>query len=318
MKNVGHHLTRVVVVLVAIATADLAGAAYNFVDLNYEGTAFTLIQVFGTNDKGLVAGLAGFADGPDVGWVYDPKTQTFTDLPPLSGYPLSAMGINDSGVIAGSCDIAPDLQEGFILKKGTYTRFAHPGFNHTLVRGIGKTGLVTGYATNDLDGAFVGFIYDPARGTFTDIAFPDMYNWITAQGITAVGRAVGHVFLPPDYVYQGSPEGSYGFVREPSGPVTLFRVNGQPTKARGINDSGVIAGFIDLADGSSVGFVGRLPSLGGFQTMTDVELIAVPFTGATTTVIEAIDNSGRVVGQWSDVSNPYHGFIATPARKGGK
>ena len=53
------------------------------------------------------------------------------------------------------------------------------------------------------------------RGTFTDIAFPGMYNWIIAQGITARGRAVGNVFLPPDYFYVGSPGGSYGFVREP-------------------------------------------------------------------------------------------------------
>jgi hypothetical protein len=236
------------------------------------------------------------------------------------------MGINESGVIVGSIHIVldpddpddPGLDDGFILKHGTYTRFTHPGFNHTMVRGIGKTGLVTGYAEDDDAATFVGFIYDPKRGTFTDIAFPDMYGYIIVQGITARGRAVGNVFLPTDYFYEESPGGSYGFVREPSGAMTLFRVNGQPTYARGINDSGVIAGFTRVADGSAVGFVGTLPSLGGLQDMTDVELIAVPFAHATETVISAIDNSGRVVGNWEDDSGVCcrHGFIATPVRKG--
>jgi len=73
-----------------------------------------------------------------------------------------------------------------------------------------------------------------------------------------------------------------------------------------------------MADGSAVGFVGTLPSLGGLQEMTDVELIMVPFSGATETYISAIDNSGRIVGSWEDDSGVCcrYGYIATPVRKG--
>jgi hypothetical protein len=315
MQNVMHHLTRVVVALVAITTAGLACAAYNFVDLNYEATVNT--QAWGTNDQGLVVGAA-WADGPSFGWVYDPKEQTFTDLPPLPGCGHFACGIANSGVIAGSCNFAPNLTEGFILKKGTYTRFAYPGFDHTEPRAISTTGLVTGFAGNQPNPTSVGFIYDPASGTFTDIAIPGMYA-IIPQGTNARGRVVGSVNLLPGYAYEGSPQGRYGFLREPSGAVTLFRVNGQPTAARGINDVGVIVGFIHGVDGGPyVGWVGTLASLGGFQTMTNAELITVPFAGATDTFTVAIDNIGRIVGTWVDGSGGNHGFIATPVRKGQK
>src|SRR3989304_5177002 len=101
---------------------------------------------FGTNDKGLVTGNAGFPDGSSVGFVYDPKEQTFSELPPLPGCELGALAINNSGVVAGECRVSPDLEEGLILKNGTYTRFAYPGFAYTKPRAISSTGLVTGYA----------------------------------------------------------------------------------------------------------------------------------------------------------------------------
>jgi hypothetical protein len=318
MQPVVHYLTRFVMALVAVTTAGLAYAAYDFVDLNYKHDETAWIQVFGTNNKGLVVGGGGFTADTGFGWVYDPKEQTFTNLPPLSGYSCGAMGINNSGVIAGPCNIAPNREEGFILNKGTYTLFAHPGFDYTEPRAIGSTGLVTGFATNDLNGdSSVGFIYDPARGTFTDIALPGM-SVIIPQGINAHGRVVGSVWLQSGSAYTGSPAGQYGFVRETSGAVTLFRVNGQATLGRGINDAGVIAGFTWIPYARPVGFVGTLASLGGFQEITipDAELIRVPFYGAMDTYISAIDNNGRVVGQWIDVSGGYHGYIATPVPKG--
>ena len=314
MQRVVARVSRFLVALVGITTAGLPCAAYDFVDLTYEGAEWT--QVFGTNDRGQVVGGAGFSDGLEVGWVYDPKEQTFTDLPPMSGCSSIAMGINNSGVIVGYCQIAPILQEGFILKKGIFTRFAYPGFERTYPRAIGVTGLVTGYAEDDDTDTSVGFIYDPARGTFTDIELPDtsmVVLQIIAQGINARGYVVGNVILmePDESAFYW-----YGFVREPSGAVTLFQVNGQRTRARGITAAGVITGWVVTEPGTRVGFVGRLASLGGFQEMTNVELIAVPFAGATSTVAEAIDNSGRIVGIWSDEYGGSHGFIATPVPRG--
>ena len=315
MQNVVKNLTRVVVALVVVTSAGFASADFNFEDINYEGAEF--LQLFGTNNKGLVAGTAYFADGPALPFIYDPKEQTFTELPPLPGCELSSMAISNSGVITGGCETAPILNQGFILKHGGYTRFAYPDFERTFPRAISSTGLVTGYAEDDDTQTNVGLIYNPKRGTFTDIEIPDtsmIVFQIIAQGINASGWVVGNVILVED---DWSAVYPYGFVREPSGAVTLFQVNGQPTRARGITDAGVIVGFTEL-DGSRVGFVGTLAGLGGFQTMTDAELFVVPFAGAIRTIPEAIDNSGRIVGQWADESNQLHGFIATPVRKGRK
>jgi probable HAF family extracellular repeat protein len=315
MKEIMQHLSRVAVALVAIAAAGVACAAYDFVDLEYPGAAGT--QAFGINEKGLVVGLASFADGSQVGFVYDPKGETFTDLPSVPGCSLYASGINNAGVVIGGCDSGPDATEGFILNKGAYTLFSYPGFAHTYPRAISSTGLVSGYATDAASTTWVGFIYDPGRDAFTDITFPDpslTVSFIIAQGINARGRAVGNVILTePDLsvAFRGA------FVREASGAVTLFEVNGLlAARARGINDPGVIGGYGTLAGGQIVGFVGTLPSLGGTQTMTDAELIAVPFAGVTDTFIEAIDNRGRLVGVWYDGAGGTHCFIATPRPKG--
>jgi len=315
MQRVTHHLWRVIVALVAIAAAGVASAAYDFVDLEYPGA--TVTQAFGMNEKGLVVGTAAFADGSTVGFVYDPKGGTFTTIPSLPGCSLSALGINNAGVITGSCDTGPDTTQGFILNKGTYTRFAHAGLEHTYPRAISSTGLVSGYATDAAFSTFVGFIYDPARDSFTDITFPDPSLTVSstiAQGINARGRLVGNVTLTePDLsvAFRGA------FLREPSGSVTLFEVSGLlAARARGINEPGLIAGYGTLAGGQAVGFVGTLPSLGGTQTMTNGELVAVPFAGVTDTYIEAIDNKGNLVGVWYDGSGGIHGFIATPRQKG--
>jgi hypothetical protein len=297
----------------ALCAVQPASASFTFVDLSYEGAEH--LQIFGTNNRGLVVATAHFADGSSVPFVYNPKKQTSTELPPLPGCHLSAMAISDSGVITGGCETAPILVEGFILKHGTYTRFAYPDFERTFPRAISSTGLVTGYAEDDDTGALVGFIYDPKLGTFTDIGVPEtslIVLQIIAQGINGRGHVVGNVILmEPDW----SAVYFYGFVREPSGAMTLFQVNDRPTRARGITDSGVIVGYTDV-NGSQVGYVGALEHLGGFQSMTDAEYFSVPFTGAAGTYPEAIDNSGGVVGGWTDEFYYHHGFIATPVPKG--
>lgn len=350
------HLPRIMVALVAITVAGLAGATdylknfrqqgppdgrrpghrqavgcknkgnvtYNFTNVNYPGTAAT--QAFGLNNSGLVAGTGYYNDGTGIGWIYDSNRRRFTALPPLSPcFDQAALGINDSGVIAGDCqvDAADSLDFGFILdKKGDYTYLNYPGFEHTYPRGISKTGVVTGYAIDNWDDYnWIAFIYDPKSETFTQIAFPVPDPTLTAweplaHGITANGRVVGSVILAnADFSY----EDYWGFVREPNGAITYFQVNGTHTLARGINDAGVISGFTYTPDWSvREGFVGTLPRLGGFRTMPNAEVLVAPFSGATETLSTAIDNSGDLVGIWIDGSGNLYGYIATPVPRGKK
>jgi hypothetical protein len=113
----------------------------------------------------------------------------------------------------------------------------------------------------------------------------------------------------------GGPAGdaTYGFLRDPSGAITLFLVNDQPTSARGITDAGLIAGFIFTDNGFS-GFVGSLSGPSSFQALTipAAELLNVP--GAAGTIVQGIGNSGVVVGYWFDADGFEHAYFATPSR----
>jgi hypothetical protein len=311
MKQV-RRLTQWLVVLLAIAGAGVARATHDFASVDYPGAQNT--QLWDINNNGLAIGTAsGGAVTSPTGFLYDTKTKLFTKLPPVPGYDSAAFGaINDLGIIVGVGLIATDfddLADGVILENGKYSSFAHPGSYQTFPRAIGNTGLITGYASLN-DGSSVGFIYDPKLGTFTDIMIP--YGYIEAiipQGINDLGRVVGSVYLidGPDPC---QPNGQYGFVRETDGTVTLFRVNGVYTRARGITNAGLITGY--LTEFGEKGFAVTLPALGGFQALTipEIELLSVPFTGATDTLAEGIDNTGHIVGTWLQ-PGAEHGFIAT-------
>ena len=192
-----------------------------------------------------------------VSFLYNTRTNGFQVLPQPAGYVVSAFANNDAGVVVGTAQVDPfsSATAGFILDASGYSFFEHPGFNQTQPRAIGSTGLVTGFASNDGDpDMWVGFIYDPASHTFTDITFPDGF-FVFAQGINANGEIVGSVnFFSANSAYQGSPPGRYGYLREPDGSITLFRVNGLPTAPRGINDAGLITGFVSV-NGVPKGFV---------------------------------------------------------------
>jgi len=319
MRNGKQQLSRAVVALAAMTIAGLALAAWNFVEISYDGATAT--SVFGSNDRGFAVGFSGLPDGTSVSWIYDSRAQAFIDLPPWPDHTPIAMGINSAGVITGFVHIVtdptdpadPGVHEGFILKNGIYTTFSYPGHEHTYPRGIGRTGLITGYTLDDDTGETIGFIYDSSRLTFTDIVFDGMVQ-IIPQGINARGRVVGSVYLGPGSAYAGSPPGQYGFLRESSGATTLFRVDGKATRARSINDAGAIAGFVQMTSGLQ-GFIGRLTSLGGYQVITNAEFVAFPSAGAQHTYIESIDNSGRIAGSWVDIDGIGNGFVATSAPK---
>jgi hypothetical protein len=319
-------LTRWSVVLVAIASAGVARAAYDFVSVDYPGAQNT--QLWDINNSGLAIGTAfnGALTSP-IGFLYDTQAKLFTKLPPVPGYDTATFGaINDSGVIVGNAFVAPDpndpfdqgLAVGVILDHGKYTTFSYPGSKLTYPRAIGNTGLVTGYASFD-DQGVLGFIYDSKRGSFIDIVVPSMsVAAIIPQGINGRGDVVGSVYL----VDPCRPEdqwGQYGFVRAADGTVTLFRINGAWTRARGITDAGLITGYLTEFGVGENGFAFMLPALGGgFQALTipETELLSVPFPGATDTLAEGIGNTGHIVGNWLLQHDAGHAFIATPIQNG--
>jgi probable HAF family extracellular repeat protein len=282
--------------------------SYAYTIIDYPGADNT--QTFGLNERGMVAGTASSDAGgiPSVAFVYDSKTTVFTPLPTLPGYGTALVGINENGVGVGSAnEIATGVASGMIFDKGAFTIFSHPGSTSTFARAISNKGLVTGYADR-ADGKVVGFLYDPATGQFVDF-MPS--NFTIAQGINDRGDIVGSANLNRDEAYPGSPPGTYGFLRDKGGVITLFRVNGTSTRARGISSTGVISGFVPEG-----GFVAKLPTGGGFQALTipDANLVVVPVPGATGISAQGIDNTGRIVGSYNDEGFHVHGFLAAPTK----
>src|SRR5690606_11910864 len=143
---------------------------------------------------------------------------------------------NDSGVIVGSANHVPGPTRGFIFNAGTYAFFSRPGWINTYGRMISASGPVTGYSDDAVPRPTAGFIYNPFSGAFTDSS-PAGSTFTIAQGINAAGQVVGSANLAA---------GSHGFLREPGGAITLFQIGGNPTRARGINDAGLITGFMDV------------------------------------------------------------------------
>ena len=321
-----HRLTRWFIVLIAIASAGVARAAYDFANVDYPGAQNT--QLWDINNRGLAIGTAfnGALTSP-TGFLYDTKTKVFTKLPPVPGYDTAVFGaINDSGVVVGSALIAPDPNDpfdegvavGVILANGKYTTFSYPGLKFTYPRAISNTGLITGYASFDDQFEDVGFIYDSKRGSFIDIVMPVSSEFIGAiipQGINGRGDVVGSV----DIFDPCRPIGEYAFVRQANGAVTLFRINESYTRGRGITDAGLITGYLTEQGVGEKGFAVTLPALGiPFQALTvpETELLSASFTGATDTLAEGIDNKGHIVGNWLLQQDAGHAFIATPIQNG--
>jgi hypothetical protein len=285
------------VVLAALSLVPFAaGAAYVFNTIEFPGAVFT--DVRGINNTGRIVGYASFDGVTFFSFTY--HAGVFSPLPPRPGSPpleVVAHGINDAGDVVGTVvdPAAPLAPTAFILPSGSfiYTGFAHPVWPATYARAIANSGLVVGY-TDDNAGTTAGYIFDPATFLFTDITIPGSLFTI-AQSMNNAGQVVGSAVLP------GS---SQAWLREPGGSVTMFQVAGRPTRARGINDVGLIAGFTTIGT-VNTGFVGN--SL-GFQDLM------VP--GSDHTFGESINNAGQVAGLFMTSSGGTtltKGFIATPA-----
>jgi len=282
--------------IAALAALPLAcGAAYVFNTINYPGAVMT--DVRGINNSGRIVGYASMDGVTFFSFTY--QSGVFSPLPLPAAAPGTeavAHGINDAGDVTGTFvnPASPTVATGFILPAGSflYTGFARPAWPATYARAIANSGLVVGYS-DDNAGSTAGFIFDPATFLFTDITIPGSLFTI-AQGMNNAGQVVGSAIVPG---------GTHGWLREASGAVTLFQVDGRLTRARGINDVGLMTGFTTTPAGVNTGFVANSS---GFQDLM------VP--GSDATFGEAINNAGQVAGLfYMSGGTVTRGFIATPA-----
>ena len=102
----------------------LAGAQdYQWREIVIPGA--TVETVWGLNDNGQV--VLSTTDG--MSGIYE--NSTFTPLPPLEGFQVGGIGINNDGVITGNANDLAGIQQGFILRGSTYTLFSRPCRDNT-------------------------------------------------------------------------------------------------------------------------------------------------------------------------------------------
>jgi hypothetical protein len=146
----------------------LIGSKYTFFSRpGWDSTAPRAIS-----NSGLITGSSASLDGStNAGFIYDPRTNTFTDAtPPGSGTGFSlTQGMNADGRITGDGRLESLGQYGFVWQQGTLVkgngtlppflaRFQVADVN-TAARGINDAGFIVGFT-----GSGLGFVGNDSRG----------------------------------------------------------------------------------------------------------------------------------------------------------
>lgn len=191
----------------------------------------------------------------------------------------------------------------------------HPGTPETVLVAVSNEGLVMGSGINN-SGVYP-FVYDLTKQTLTSLLPIDGARVAAGAGksqTAANGDVVGSAFDPVELpeTCPAAPGTHYGWLRVADGSVTYFWVNGESTRARGINNEGLIVGDITAA-GRTRGFVVRLAGLPCESLVVD-ERDLLEFPGYEELIPTGINDSGIVVGVVSGEGS--HGFVARPRSAG--
>jgi hypothetical protein len=217
--------------------------------------------------------------------IVDPANPTFTE----------ALGVNNSGTVVGYGNAS--TPNGFVLTPPLmFTRQNFPNASGgTQVHGIDSAGNTVGsYATGGVTSG-----YYQSGATFRTVNAPgtafNQLLGINQAGTTAAGYATtdaSGATLQQPYTYNIST-GVFSFLSA-SLPTNI---NSQAT---GINNSGMVVGFYQLAGGHYTAFT----DVGG--TITS---FLVP--GSVSTQALGVNDLGQIVGDYVDSSGTMFGFLDT-------
>jgi VCBS repeat-containing protein len=215
-----------------------------------------------------------------------PIVPTFATLDyPGAGYTL-ANDINDYGEVVGQTGaVAGSSYTGFDFAGGHFTPIAVTGATNTSANTVNDNGLVGGWY--EPSGSTPRYGFTDLNGTYTPgiSLLPNIST--TVDGINNGGVFVGSL-------YHGGTSFS-GYINN-GGAVTQLDVSGAATtSANGINDGGDVVGSYNNAHG----FLYH----NGTYTTIDAPL------GVNGTIAADINDSGQIVGWYTDASNKAHGFV---------
>ena len=292
-----------------LLAASSAAARAEYVFTLFEVPGAVLSDVRGINNSGQVV---GYASGATDNYAFIYSGGSFIKPAGPAGYSsFGFLGINDAGVAVGSASrLADGPSEGLIYSGGVMTTVSRAGYVDTNFRAIGPSGIITGYSTAT-SGALEAFSYNPTSGIFTAMtprgAATNVFD--IAQGMNAAGQIVGSTRLTGP----GTGPTQSGFLYNPTTDTyDLFQVGGLRTRARGINDTGLITGFVDEFDtaGDYLRSKAYVANSSGYEWLAPTSI-----GGRTVTNIygQGINNLGQVVGLFNDELGNVFGFMAAPS-----
>jgi len=207
------------------------------------------------------------------------------------------MGISDDGVVVGDVFMSDFSHHGFVrAADGSFSGLVNEPNDtaayYTLLTGVNTASLMTGYYRND-EGHYSAFLLE--NGVFSEFSIAGAVSTYIF-GLNNAGDLCGH---------SEAESGSTGFV-DVAGTITSFSVPDpieSGTKAYGINNLGLAAGYYDNIFGQQFGFA-RKPT-GHF-----VYPIRAGSSKANT-VLFGINDRGMIVGQYTDATGE-HAALFTP------
>ena len=193
---------------------------------------------------------------------------------------------------------------GFVDNGGTFTSVQNPSTSGTVnqLLGINSSGVAAGFYTDSAGNAH-GYLYQ--GGVFTGITLPASFHAVsvTVTGINNSGTVVGF--------YTDSSGNTHGFVDNAGTFTSYDDPSGSDTMFLGINDGGYVVGSYVDAGGETHGLLFNSVA-DSFETIDDPSASSTPAFGVNGTTINGINDSGELVGFYSDGEN-VDGFVATPA-----
>jgi uncharacterized membrane protein len=204
------------------------------------------------NDRGDVVGFFLGDNGFLHGYLLRQGVLTILDFPGAGA--TRAIGINESGTVAGSWDLLDSSgnlisTHGYIWNNGNFSEVHFPGSSDTAVFGINARGDLVGAWGADVTDPGHAFVFSQGQFISFDVPFPGA-AWAQGNDINAAGHIVG----------------SYGFA---TGPLHAFLAVGatftpidypgaRQTTVWGINASGQMAGtYREYLNGPPRGFLAQ-------------------------------------------------------------
>jgi probable HAF family extracellular repeat protein len=223
---------------------------------------------------------------------------------------VTAGGINDSGVIAGTSPLqlgAPTFSaftRGFVWKAGKLTDLGSLGGSNSMASAINANGLVTG-STSTPTASEHAYSYN---GVMTDIGVCPGASTSQGRAINAAGHIAGWCFFPQVNGYpNGHPADRHAFLWTPaSGMRDLGSLGNRRADVFGIGSDDTVVGFMVNSAGARVAFIARA---GG--ALTDLNTLIAAGSGWVLTEAHAINAKGQIAGTGT-LNGVVTGFVLTP------